>query len=59
MFSLKSRHGGDSNKYTQYTIFNTKQKKSTLNYPKSATMGFFEGTQESVQNSCGKQAISV
>ena len=40
MFSLESPHGGDSNKYTQYTIFDMK-KKITLNYPKSAAMGFF------------------
>ena len=39
MFSLESPHRGDSNEYTQYTIFNTK-KKNTLNYPKSAAMGF-------------------
>ena len=31
---------GDSNENTQYTIFNIKQK-FTLNYPKSAGMGFF------------------
>ena len=40
MFSLESPHRGDSNKYTQYTIFNIK-KKITLNYSKSAAMGFF------------------
>ena len=39
MFSLESPHRGDSNQNTQYT---------TLNYSKSATMGFFEGTQERV-----------
>ena len=39
VFSLESPHRGDSNGYTQYTIFNIK-KKITLNYPKSATMGF-------------------
>ena len=39
MFSLESPHRGDSNEYTQYTIFNTK-KKNTLNYPKSEAMGF-------------------
>ena len=39
MFSLESPHQGDSNEYTQYTIFNVK-KKITLNYPKSAAMGF-------------------
>ena len=40
MFSLESPHRGDSNEYTQYTIFNMKRK-LTLNYPKSAAMGFF------------------
>ena len=40
MFSLESPHRGDSNEYTQYTIFNI-NKKNTLNYPKSAAMGFF------------------
>ena len=39
VFSLESPNRGDSNKYTQYTIFNIK-KKVTLNYPKSAAMGF-------------------
>ena len=39
MFSLESPRRGDSNEYTQYTIFNIK-KKITLNYPKSAAMGF-------------------
>ena len=36
-----------------------KKKKITLNYPKSAAMGLFEGTQERVQNSHGKPAISI
>ena len=40
MFSLESPHQGDSNEYTQYTIFNIK-KKLTLNYPKFAAMEFF------------------
>ena len=40
MFSLESPHQSDSNEYTQYTIFNMKRK-ITLNYPKSAAMGFF------------------
>ena len=39
VFSLKSPHRGDFNKYTQDTIFNM-NKKNTLNYPKSAAMGF-------------------
>ena len=39
-FSLESPHRGDSNENTQYTIFNI-NKTNTLNYPKSAAMGFF------------------
>ena len=39
MLSLELPHRGDSNENTQYTIFNIK-KKSTLNYLKSAAMGF-------------------
>ena len=39
VFSLESPHRGDSNECTQYTIFNIK-KKITLNYPKSAAVGF-------------------
>ena len=39
MFSLEWPHRGDSDEYTQYTIFNIK-KKITLNYPKSAALGF-------------------
>ena len=51
VFSLKSPHQGDSNKFTQYTIFNIKRK-IIQNYPKSAAMGFFfPGTQERVRNS--------
>ena len=42
MFSLKSSHRGDSDEKTQYTIFNIK-KKITLNYPKSAALGFSKG----------------
>ena len=58
VFSLESPHWGDSNEYTQYTVFNIK-KKITLNNPESAAMGYFQGTQEWVRNSRGKQAISV
>ena len=57
-FSLESPHRGDSNENTQYTIFNM-SKMNTLNYPKSAAMGFFQGTQERVRNSRGKRGISV
>ena len=58
VFPLELPHRGDSNEFTQYTFFNIK-KKITLNYPKSAAMGFFLGTQERVRNSRGKRAISV
>ena len=40
VFSIESPHRGDSNEYTQFTIFNMR-KKNTLNYPKSAAMGLF------------------
>ena len=40
VFTLDSPHRGDSNEYTQYILFNIK-KKITLNYSKSAVMGFF------------------
>ena len=39
VLSLESPRWGDSNEYTQYTIFNMK-KKNNLNYPKSAAIGF-------------------
>ena len=39
VFSLESPHRGDSNEYTQYTIFNIK-KTNALNFPKSAAMVF-------------------
>ena len=40
VFSLESPHWGDSNEYTQYTIFNIK-KEITLNYPKICSYGIF------------------
>ena len=46
-----------SNEYTQYAIFNIK-KKISLNYPKSAAMGFFLGTQNRVRNTRDKRDIS-
>ena len=58
VYLLESPHWGDSNEYTKHTILNI-LKKIILNYPKSAAMGFFPGTQEQVQNSRGKRAISV
>ena len=39
VFSLESPRRGDSKENTQFTIFNIK-KKITLNYLKSAAMGF-------------------
>ena len=39
VFSLESPRRGDSNEYTQHTIFNIKTK-ITLIHPKSAAMGF-------------------
>ena len=56
VFSLESPHRGDSNEYTQHTIFNIKQ--ITLNYHKSAAVGFFHGTQERDRNSGGRRVIS-
>ena len=58
VFSLESPHRGDSNEYTQNTIFNIK-KELILNCTKSAAMGFLHGTQERVRDSRGKRAISV
>ena len=58
MFSLESPHRGDSNKYIQSTIINIKRK-ITLNYPKSAAMGFFLEIQARVRNSHGERGISV
>ena len=48
-----SPYRGNSNEYTQHTIFNTK-KKNTINYPKSAAIGFFQGTQERIRISRSK-----
>ena len=38
VFSLESPHRSDSNEYTQYTIFNIKKKKMTINCPRSAAI---------------------
>ena len=54
MFSLESPHRGDSNEYTQYTIFNIKKR----NHPKLSKIcshGFlFQETQNRVRNNHGK-----
>ena len=49
MFSLESPHRGDSNEYTQYTVFNIKKKKKIT--PNLQPTDFFLGTEERVRNS--------
>ena len=44
---------------THNILFFNMKKKNTRNYPKSAAKGYFQGTQERVQKSRGKRAISV
>ena len=58
VFSLESPHRGDSDENTKYTIFNIK-KNITLNYSKSAAMGFFPKGLKNIWNSHGKWVISV
>ena len=58
MFLLESPHGGDSNEYTQYTIFNIK-KKITQIIRNLQLWDVYKGTQKRVRNSRGKRAISV
>ena len=57
VFSLESPHGGDSNEYTQYTLFNIKKSPEII--PKLQLWDFFSRTQERLRNSRGKRAISV
>ena len=60
VFSLESPHLGDSNKYTQYTVFSRKQENHIkLSQISSYEVCFSQGTQERVRNSSGKRAISV
>ena len=56
LFSLESPQRGDSNEYTQYTLFNVKKK---IIIPNLQLKDLLQGTQERVQNSRGKRAISV
>ena len=44
--------------YMKYTIFNI-IRKIARNYPKTAVMDFFQGSEERVRNSRGKRVISV
>ena len=59
MFSVESPRRGDSNEYTQYTIYNIKKE----NNPKLSQICsygiLFEVTQEGVRNSQSIRAISV
>ena len=44
MFSLESPHRGDSNEYTQHTIFNIiKKKENEPKFPNSAARDFSKG----------------
>ena len=59
MFLLESPHRGDSNEYTQYTIFNIKIE-NQINLSQICSFGIlFQGTHERVRNSRGKRATSV
>ena len=56
VFSSESPHRGDSNEYTQHTIFNIKT--NHPNFFQFCSCDFFLGTQERVPNR-GKRAINV
>ena len=56
MLCVLIRIQGDSKQHTQYIIFIIK-KKITLDYLKSAAMGFFLRTQGRLRNSRGKRTI--
>ena len=58
VFAFQTPQRGDSNKYTQDTIFYM-ERKVTIDYSKSAAMELFQGTAERVRNSRGKRAIGV
>ena len=58
VISLESPPHGESNEYTQYSIFNIKRK-ITLTYLKSVALRFCLRIQERVRTSHGKRAISV
>ena len=55
VFSLELPHLGDSNEYTQYSIFNIKKEKSPEIILNLQLWDFFQGTQESVPNSRGNE----
>ena len=59
VFILELPHRGDSNEYTQYTIFQYEKEKTPKIIPNLQLWDFFQGTQERVRKSRGKRAISV
>ena len=54
MFKFESPHGGDSNEYTQYTIFNIKRK-SHLVIPNLQLWDLFQRVSTTISNSGGKR----
>ena len=54
VFLFESPHRGDSNEFTQYTIFNIK-KEITVNYSKSGAMRFFS---KGLKNEFGTAAVN-
>ena len=54
VFSLESRHRGDSNEYTQYTIFNVKENNRKLFQICSYGL-LSQGTQERIRKSRGNE----
>ena len=59
LFSLESPQQGDSNEYTQYTIFQYEKENHHYISQISSDEIYFQGTKERVRNSRGKRAISV
>ena len=56
VFSLESPHLGDSNEYTQYTVFNIK-KKIILNYPNSTAKDFFWGLKNEFETAVVNESL--
>ena len=56
---LESPHRGDSNEYTQNTIFSIKKENHSNFFPNLQPWYIFQGTQERVRNTQGKRAIWV
>ena len=58
LIRIASPHRGDSDEYTQYTIFKLKRK-ITLNYPKSQLWDFPHGLKDELETAVVNKAISV